>query len=63
VMDSPANLMVDMVADPIKGSVARIRIATDSTPAHRDIEARIHDRMKAFPIAYVIQWTEPVGNP
>ncbi len=63
VTDSPANLMVEIVADPIKGNVARIRIAPGSTPARRDIEARIHDRMKAFPIAYVVQWTEPVGNP
>ena len=63
VMERPADLMVDMVADPIKGSVARIRIATASTPARGDIEARIHERMKAFPIAYVVQWTEPVGNP
>jgi fatty-acyl-CoA synthase len=63
VTNSPANLTIEMVADPIKGSVARIRIATASTPARHDIETCIHERMKAFPIAYVVQWTEPVGNP
>ena len=62
VTDSSAKVLVDMISDSIKGNVARIRIATDPTAARRDIEARIHERMKAFPIAYVVQWTEPASE-
>jgi fatty-acyl-CoA synthase len=50
-------LEVQMVADPTKGNVAVIKIAA-GTEARHGIEARIRDKMKAFPIAYVVQWSE-----
>jgi fatty-acyl-CoA synthase len=49
------NLSVDIVADPVKGNVALI-MAAGPAAARRDIEDRIHERMKAFAFAYVVQW-------
>ena len=49
------NLSVDIVADPVKGNVALITAAGPAA-ARRDIEDRIHERMKAFAFAYVVQW-------
>ncbi len=50
------KLTVDMVADPIKGSVAVIN-AAGAAEARHDVEEKIHERMKPFPIAYTVQWT------
>ena len=50
-------LSVDMVADAAKGNVAVIKVAADSDARH-GIEERIRDKMKAFPIGYVVQWSE-----
>ena len=49
------NFSVDIVADPVKGNVAVISV---SGPAalRLGIENRIHERMKAFAFAYVVQW-------
>ena len=49
------KLSVDIVADPVKGSVALIT-AVGPAAARRDIEDRIHERMKAFAFAYVVRW-------
>ena len=49
------KLSVDIVADPVKGNVALITAAGPAA-ARRDIEDRIHERMKAFAFAYVVQW-------
>jgi fatty-acyl-CoA synthase len=51
------KLTVDMVADPVKGNVAVIAVA-GAAGGRRQVEDMIHDRMKAFPIAYSVQWTE-----
>jgi fatty-acyl-CoA synthase len=49
------KLSVDIVADPVKGNVALITAAGPAA-ARGDIEDRIHERMKAFAFAYVVQW-------
>ena len=49
------KLSVDIVADPVKGNVALITAAGPAA-ARRDIEDRIHECMKAFAFAYVVQW-------
>ena len=49
------NFTVDMVADPVKGSMAVIKV-TGAAGARGDVEDRIHERMKAFAIAYTVQW-------
>jgi fatty-acyl-CoA synthase len=49
------KLAVEMVADPAKGMMAVISAAAD---APRAVEEQINARMKAFPIAYRVQWTE-----
>jgi fatty-acyl-CoA synthase len=51
------KLTVDMVADPVKGNVVVIEVA-GTAGARREVEDRIHERMKAFPIAYNVQWKE-----
>jgi fatty-acyl-CoA synthase len=50
-------LTVEMVADPVKGSIAAIEVAAAAS-ARREIEEQIHARMKPFAIAYRVQWTE-----
>jgi fatty-acyl-CoA synthase len=50
-------LTVDMVADPVKGSVAAIEGGA-AAGARREIEEQIHARMKPFAIAYRVQWTK-----
>ena len=50
------KLTVDMVADPVKGSLAVIQ-AVGAEGERRDVEAAIRERMKPFPIAYTVQWT------
>jgi fatty-acyl-CoA synthase len=56
----PDTLSVDVVADPVKGQVAVITLAD----AARDtIEPRIHERMKAFTMAYRIAGREAVTPP
>jgi fatty-acyl-CoA synthase len=57
VLADVAELTVDMVADPVKGNVAVIAV-TGAAGERRELEDRIHERMKAFPIAYSVQWTE-----
>jgi fatty-acyl-CoA synthase len=52
------EVTVDVVPDPVKGSVALIRVAGAAPGAQRDLEAKIHERMKAFAFAYAVQWTE-----
>jgi hypothetical protein len=47
---------VDIVADPVKGNVAVISVAGPAS-ARSDMKDRIHERMKAFAFAYVVQWT------
>jgi fatty-acyl-CoA synthase len=51
------KLTVDMVADPVKGNVAVIA-AKGAAGGRRQVEDMIHERMKVFPIAYSVQWTE-----
>src|SRR5262252_3835349 len=56
------EVAVDVVADPLKGQVALITIA--NADARDAVEARIHERMKAFTIAYRIEGhaaAEPPG--
>jgi len=61
VASSPGYLNVEMVADPIKGITALIQI---SAPAESrpEIEARIRERMEAFPTPYSLRWMEAVTN-
>jgi fatty-acyl-CoA synthase len=49
------RLTVDMVADPVKGMMAVISAAADLP---RTVEEQINARMKAFPIAYRVQWMD-----
>jgi fatty-acyl-CoA synthase len=49
------KLAVDMVADPVKGMMAVISAAAD---VPRALEEQINARMKAFPIAYRVQWMD-----
>jgi fatty-acyl-CoA synthase len=49
------RLTVDMVADPVKGMTAVISAAAD---VPRAVEEQINARMKAFPIAYRVQWMD-----
>jgi fatty-acyl-CoA synthase len=58
VLAEIGSLSVDMVADAAKGNVAVIKVTAAATDARHGIEARIRDKMKAFPIAYVVQWSE-----
>ena len=50
------RLTVEMVADPVKGNVAVIKVA-GAADARRNVEEKIHERMKAFAVAYTVQWT------
>jgi fatty-acyl-CoA synthase len=56
----PDTLSVDMVADPIKGQVAVITLADG---ARGVIAALIHERMKAFTVAYRIEGREAATPP
>jgi fatty-acyl-CoA synthase len=49
------KLTVEMVADPVKGMMAVISAAAD---VPRAVEEQINARMKAFPIAYRVQWMD-----
>jgi fatty-acyl-CoA synthase len=49
------KLAVEMVADPVKGIMAVISAAAD---VPRAVEEQINARMKAFPIAYRVQWMD-----
>jgi fatty-acyl-CoA synthase len=49
------KLAVEMVADPVKGMMAVISAAAD---VPRAVEEQINARMKAFPIAYRVQWMD-----
>jgi fatty-acyl-CoA synthase len=51
------KLTVDIVADPVKGNVAVIEVA-GTAGERRQVEDRIHERMKVFPIAYNVRWRE-----
>jgi fatty-acyl-CoA synthase len=55
-------LTVELVADPVKGDVARIKAASSGTAPRRAIEEQIRERMQAFPIAYTVQWTESAAT-
>jgi fatty-acyl-CoA synthase len=59
VLADVGPLTVEMVTDPTKGTMAVIRVAAGASDARRGIEKRIRDKMKAFPTAYVVQWSEP----
>jgi fatty-acyl-CoA synthase len=50
------KVAVDMAADPVKGSTAVISV-TGTPDARRDLEDKIHERMKAFAVPYAIRWT------
>jgi fatty-acyl-CoA synthase len=49
------KLAVEMVADQVKGMMAVISVAAD---VPREVEEQINARMKAFPIAYRVQWMD-----
>ena len=51
------RLTVEIVADPVKGNVAVIKVG-NATDVRRDVEAKINERMKAFATPYTIQWTD-----
>ena len=55
--DIAPGIAVEMVADPLKGTRAAIRLAA-GPDARRDIEERIHDRMKAFAVSYSVEWID-----
>ncbi len=55
--DVAPGIAVEMVADPLKGTRADIRLAA-RPEARRDIEALIHDRMKGFAVSYNVQWID-----
>jgi hypothetical protein len=50
-------LTVEMVADPVKGSVAVIKLA-GAPELRSELEAMIRERMQAFPVAYTVEWTD-----
>jgi fatty-acyl-CoA synthase len=52
------ELTVDMVPDPVKGTVAVIGVAAAAAEVRRDVEEKIHACMKPFATAYRVQWTE-----
>ena len=49
-------LTVEMVADPVKGSLAVIKLA-GAESGREDVADKIRERMKPFPVAYTVQWT------
>jgi fatty-acyl-CoA synthase len=51
------RLMVDVVADPVKGNVTVISV-TVATDARGAVEEKINERMKAFAGAYTVRWLE-----
>ncbi len=51
------KLTVEIAADPVKGSIAVIGVAA-AAGVRREIEEKIHARMKPFAIAYRVQWME-----
>ena len=57
----PDRLAVDVIADPVKGQVAVITIADDG--ARGALESKIHERMKAFTVAYRIEGGVPAAPP
>ena len=50
------KVAVDMAADPVKGNMAVISV-TGTRDAQRDLEGKIHERMKGFAVPYAIRWT------
>ena len=50
------KVAVDMAADPVKGNMAVISV-TGTPDAQRDLEDKIHERMKGFAVPYAIRWT------
>ena len=57
----PDQLAVDVVADPVRGQIAVITIMDDS--ARGAIEPQVHERMKAFTVAYRIEDRAVVAPP
>jgi hypothetical protein len=51
------ELTVDILPDPVKGTVAVIGVAAGAD-ARRDVEAKIHACMRPFATAYRVEWTE-----
>jgi len=51
------RLMVDVVADPVKGNVTVISV-TAAADARGAVEEKINERMKAFAGAYTVRWLE-----
>ena len=50
------KIAVDMAADPVNGNMAVISV-TCTRDAQRDLEGKIHERMKGFAVPYAIRWT------
>jgi fatty-acyl-CoA synthase len=50
-------LTVDIVADRVKGNVAVINVA-GAAAGRRAVEEKVNERMKAFAVAYRVQWKE-----
>jgi fatty-acyl-CoA synthase len=57
----PDKLVVDVIADPVKGQIAVITIA--DAGARTTIEPKVHERMKAFTVAYRIEGGVPAVPP
>jgi fatty-acyl-CoA synthase len=51
------TLAVDIVADPVKGNLAVIS-ASGAVSGRGAVEEKINERMKAFAVAYRVQWKE-----
>ena len=52
---APGRIVVEMIADPVKGQVAAIAVSGDAAQ-RAVVEAGIHEKMKAFSTAYRIEW-------
>src|SRR5262245_29159300 len=51
------SLTVEMVTDPVKGSVALIKLA-GAVEGRDNVEEKLRERMKPFPVAFTVQWTK-----
>src|SRR5262245_54362237 len=49
-------LAVELVADPVRGSVAVIKLA-GARQRRSELEDMIRERMKPFPVTYTVEWT------
>ena len=53
------RVSVGMVADAKQGNRAVINIAPFADANRGEIEERVRDRMKYYPIPYAIEWASP----